>query len=386
MKNYQHLYTRFLQAHPGVQHFACHSHHYWPDATFEAHMQFWQDSCRYVDEKWDYFFSHKIPQAQRLICENLNLSRPEQIVFAPNTHELVSRVLSCWPGDQKIKVLTTDSEFYSFDRQMLRWEEAGRAEVVRVPTQPFQNLEERLLREIQTQPFDFIFLSQVFFNSGVVLKDLPALVKAVPSPETVIVVDGYHGFMAVPTDLGPVEERIFYVAGSYKYAQGGEGCCFLWVPPACTLRPQYTGWFAGFGDLAQYQGKVGYGPGGFRFAGSTMDFAALYRLIAALETFKNESLDVPTIHRYVQALQGRFLQELDRQNHPWIHRGALLQRGLEEHGHFLTFQIPDEKQCAQLVQKLREKRLFTDHRQDRLRFGFGLYHSGEYDLGVLKEI
>lgn len=92
MKSYRDLYSRFLQAHSGVQHFASHSHHYWPDVTFEAHQQYWLDSCTYVDDKWDYFFSKKVPQAQRLIADILNLSKPEQIVFAPNTHELCYRI------------------------------------------------------------------------------------------------------------------------------------------------------------------------------------------------------------------------------------------------------------------------------------------------------
>ncbi|WP_449357748.1 hypothetical protein [Alishewanella longhuensis] len=36
-----------------------------------------------------------------------------------------------------------------------------------------------------------------------------------------LVIDGYHGFMALPTDLSAIAERIFYLSGSYKYAQGG---------------------------------------------------------------------------------------------------------------------------------------------------------------------
>lgn len=384
MKKYQHLYSKFLAAHPGVQHFACHSHHYWPDVTFEAHMQYWQDSCRYVDTKWDYFFSEKLPRAQQLICENLNLSKPGQIVFAPNTHELVYRLLSCFPAQQKLKVLTTDSEFYSFDRQLRRMEEAGRAEVTRVSTMPFADLEERLVGEIQSQDFDLIFLSQVFFNSGVALKNLPRLVQAVRSPKTQIAIDGYHGFMAVPTDLRAIEDRVFYISGSYKYAQGGEGCCFMWVPPATTLRPEYTGWFAGFDSLTSYEGEVGYAKNGFRFAGSTMDYSALYRLTAVLETFKQEELSVAVIHDHVQKLQFLFLKELANQGHGILNEKNLLHRGLSHHGHFLTFQIPSEAKCTELAKGLWTRGIQTDHRKDRLRFGFALYHEGAYDLKALE--
>ena len=65
-----------------------------------------------------------------------------------------------------------------------------------------------------------------------------------------VVVDGYHGFMAAPTDLSAVADRIFYVAGGYKYAMSGEGAAFLHAPPGFCPRPVVTGWYAEFGALA----------------------------------------------------------------------------------------------------------------------------------------
>ncbi|MGE5085672.1 MAG: selenocysteine lyase, partial [Bacillota bacterium] len=102
---YKYLYRRFLEANPQQLHFACHSHHYWPDVSREAHLQYWDDSAKYVDEKWGYLVSQKIPHAQKLIAENLNLSKPEQIVFAPNTHEFVFRLLSALDWTKKVRIL-----------------------------------------------------------------------------------------------------------------------------------------------------------------------------------------------------------------------------------------------------------------------------------------
>ena len=52
----------------------------------------------------------------------------------------------------------------------------------------------------------------------------------------------------------------------YKYAQFGEGLCFLRVPPGCQLRPADTGWFADFAHLAgPRDGRVDYGEGADRF-------------------------------------------------------------------------------------------------------------------------
>ncbi|HWU43730.1 MAG TPA: aminotransferase class V-fold PLP-dependent enzyme, partial [Bdellovibrio sp.] len=221
-------------------HFACHSHHYWPDVTREAQLQYWDDSAQYVDSKWNFFFSTKVPQAQKLIAQNLHLSRPEQLVFGPNTHEFVFRLFSALDWNGKVSILTTDSEFYSFDRQVQRLSELPAFEVVKVPTQPFATFHERFEKEMKSRSWSLIFLSHVFFNSGLVC-DFERLAKKSPR-DSIFVVDGYHGFMAVPTNLSTIEDKIFYLAGSYKYAQGGEGACFMYVPPSARHRPFYTGW------------------------------------------------------------------------------------------------------------------------------------------------
>ncbi|MFX6258361.1 hypothetical protein ABTF80_20115, partial [Acinetobacter baumannii] len=91
-----------------------------------------------------------------------------------------------------------------------------------------------------------VFVSQVFFTSGGTSGDIARLAAAVRSAETLVVIDGYHGFMARPTDLSDVADRVFYLAGGYKYAMAGEGCCFLHCPPGYGPRPRDTGWFADF--------------------------------------------------------------------------------------------------------------------------------------------
>ncbi len=66
--SYKKFYQRFLTANPGVQHFACHSHHYWPDVTRNAALQYWDDSARLVDDKWDLVFGEKVPKVQQQIA------------------------------------------------------------------------------------------------------------------------------------------------------------------------------------------------------------------------------------------------------------------------------------------------------------------------------
>lgn len=371
---YKKLYSRFLAAHPAELHFACHSHHYWPDVSREAHMQYWDDSCQFVDKKWEHFFSSKIPRAQKLIAENLNLSHPEQIVFAPNTHEFVFRLLSSLNWNQKVRILTTDSEFYSFDRQINRLAESPQFEVVKVPTQPFATFEERFEKELKSSDWNLVFLSHVFFNSGVVC-DVIRLAKAAVA-QTTFVIDGYHGFMAVPTDLSTIQDKAFYLAGSYKYAQGGEGGCFLHVPPSTRHRPAYTGWFAELSHLTNVGNQVGYPEDALQYAGSTMDFSAVYRLVAVLEKFKAEGLSVEKIHAHVATMQQVFIKGLA--SHPSIVEEKKLLKGTGRwHGHFLTFELPSADVTVKIGKELDSMGLQTDSRGNRLRFGFSLYHEKE---------
>lgn len=409
---YQQYYQQFLSARPGIQHFACHSHHYWPDVTRDAMLEYWDDTAQMADDKWDYIFSKKMPECQSLIAGFLGITKPDRIVFAPNTHELLYRIFTSFDvsPDNKLKILTTDSEFYSFQRQSERWQQAELVEVTRIPTEPFATFEQRFADAANESEFDWIFCSQVFFNSGYAIQNLTEFVRTLPS-KSLITIDGYHGFMAIPTDLSDIEQQVFYLSGSYKYAQGGEGACFAVVPDG-QFEPIYTGWFAEFGDLHnRTANQVAYAKGGQQFAGATMDMSAMYRLHAVLSLLKQDGVTVSQIHKYILACQQAFLQIIDDLDHPYLNRAHLLQCHLYDslaetrrhpqdegriefgdgklndanHGHFMTFKMPKEE-VTELARFLEKHNVKTDYRGDRLRFGFAMYHEPHlYDLSCLKD-
>ena len=358
-------FRRFLESEPGRLHFAAHSHHPWPDVTEAAHAQAWADAARYADEKWDVVFDEVWPEAQHHVASELGLPDAASITFAPNTHAFVLRLLSCL--GERPRVLTTDSEFHSFERQLRRLEEAGRAEVVRVQAEPFATFPERLVEAARAGRFDLVFFSHVFFNSGAVVKDLAGLVFALPEGP-LVAVDGYHGFLAVPTDLSPIHARTFYLGGGYKYAMAGENACFLHVPEGAPGRPVDTGWFAAFGALEGARGgEVPYGPGGIRFAGATFDPTGLYRLNAVMRWRASVPLTTADSLSHAHALQARFLGGLGGTALEGI---PLLVPDEEARGHFLTFRTG---RARALSAALKERRVITDAREDRLRFGFGVY-------------
>lgn len=380
------LYSHFLKHHQGHLHFAAHSHHFWPDVTRDAHLQYWDDSASLSDKKWNKIFSEVIPKAQNHIASILHLKEPKQIVFAPNTHELTARILSLFLGKSQLKILTTSSEFHSWRRQILRLMELPQIEVTTVSTKNFLQERRELINELKKslqKNHDIIFLSQVFFDSGMALTDdeLLEICHACPK-NTVIVIDGYHGFAALPTNLSQIEGKVFYLGGGYKYAQAGEGVGFMVVPKG-DWRPAYTGWFAEYGELSKPPGReVGYTSDGMAFFGATQDPSGLYRFNAAWDLFQELGLNIGHIHAHVLSLQNSFIDLLPKEFISSWNLTPLFTNDLNWHGHFLTFEAPSEEDARKLEQNLLNAKILIDRRGSRLRFGFGLYQT-KFDVMTL---
>lgn len=371
-------FQKFLNQNEGKLHFAAHSHHYWPDITREAQLRYWDDSAKYVDQKWEYFFSHEFRELQSRISKVLNTSNPNQITFAPNTHELATRILSCFP--KGAKVLTTDSEFYSFERQINRLAEEELLEVNKIKNTNDEAFIKTFIKEANTNKYDLIFISQVFFNSGFAITDLNNFVKSI-SCNAQIVIDAYHAFMAIPTDLREVEDRIFYLAGGYKYCGSGEGSCFLTSPKNTPLTPINTGWFAQMGELKNFSSdRVPFSDDGFRFAGSTMDFSAIYRMNSVLKLWNEENVTVDKIHNHVIANQKLFLDNI-KDTKLNTHLIPLNCRG-----HFIAFSFQTSEECEQYATILRENNVDVDFRRNILRFGFSIYQSSDDIIKLVKII
>lgn len=353
-------------------HAAAHSHHPWPDVTLAAQEEAWRDASRLLDRKWDRIFAQVIPTAQSHIARQLNLPDPSTIAFAPNTHSLVLRILSCLPPNRPVRILTTSSEFMSFSRQIARLEEDGVVTVIRVASEPFATFERRFSEEAAKGGHDLVFLSQVFFDSGFSVRGLAKIVAAIPDDNTFVVIDGYHRFMAIPTDIGTLAHRVFYLGGGYKYAMAGEGVCFLHCPPGHGPRPRDTGWYAGFAALeGGASGTVPYASDGSRFLGATFDASGLYRFNAVQDWLDRDGLSVTAMLQHVRGVERAFLLELGKRPAS-IDASMLLVPDEAQRGRFLCFRT---QKAAAIAAGLAAKNIIVDHRGDRLRIGFGIYHS-----------
>ncbi|WP_191554613.1 kynureninase/PvdN C-terminal domain-containing protein [Brevundimonas aurantiaca] len=365
------LFSRALSLAPERLHFAAHSHHLWPDASFEAQQQAWLDANLHADRKWDLIFGEVIPRAQAEVAAELGLPDPNSLVFAPNTHDLLLRVFSAIER-RPVRILSTDGEFHSFRRQADRWEEAGQAVVTRVALAPFETFAERFAAAAQGGGYDWIVVSHVFFRTGGLFDRIEALAALARPEGPWVLIDGYHGFMATPTDLSGVAGRVFYVAGGYKYAMAGEGACFLHAPDGFGARPVITGWFAEFGDLSGPPGGVQYRSDGGRFWGATFDSSALYRFNAARGMLSQAGLTTEDVAEHGRALALQFQAAVGAGEAGVFGEAEILNPVVGDgmRARFLALRHPNAQAWRAA---LLAAGVVTDVRDDVIRFGFGLY-------------
>lgn len=386
-------FQRALAADPDRIHVAAHSHHLWPDVSFDAHERAWNDAMRLADRKWDHIFGELWPRAQAHVARILGLSDKSSVAFSSSTHDFLVRILSCLPLRQArppARVLTTDSEFHSASRQFERLEEEGLLDVTRVPLEPFATFASRFASEGAKSGWDLVFISHVSYRSGYVAdlsKALAPFMNDDPGEtlSPLVVVDGYHSFCAVETDFAPFEKRAFYVGGGYKYAMTGEGCCFLHAPPGFGARPIVTGWFASFGTLAGASGSaVAYGADATRFLGATFDPTAIYRFVAVMDWLEREGLSSQRLREHARALSAKLVAGLEGLPVQLRKERLLFQPDDAARGAFLTFRFPSEAEAFSIYEKLLAANIVTDVRGNGLRLCFSIYHD-ESDVARLLE-
>jgi len=365
------LFSRSLEADPERLHFAAHSHHLWPDASFDGQMQAWNDAARLADRKWDKVMEEVWTEAQGHVARELGTGNPDAVVFSSNTHDFLIRLITAAPRRRAgpLKVLTSDGEFHSARRQFARWAEADWITLDKIPAEPFESFSARFLEAASAGDHDLILVSQVLFGSGRIFSAVEELATLGRPDGPWVVIDGYHAFMALERPFGGDAGRsAFFLGGGYKYAMAGEGCAFLHAPPDFGPRPPVTGWFAEFEDLSFPPGSVGYAKDASRFMGATFDPSALYRFNAVRRMLSDNGLTTARISEHVEVLQRHLLESLDRT--PLGTAELLNPLDGRPHARFLAFRGPDAQRW---YAELKARNCITDVRGDVLRIGFGIY-------------
>ena len=366
------LFSKSLGAAPERLHFAAHSHHLWPDASFEGQVECWNDAARLADGKWDRIMGTVWPEAQRHVADEIGSNDPSAIVFAANTHDFIIRLAGACPRQASgpLRVVMSDGEFHSARRQMARWIESAEIELTLVPAEPFDDFGQRFLEIAARGAHDLIFVSQLLFGSGRVVGPVEQLASLSRPGGPWVVIDGYHSFMAIERPMPqPVARSAFFLAGGYKYAMAGEGMGLMHCPPGFGERPPLTGWYAEFADLTLPPGLVGYASDAMRFMGATFDASALYRFNSVRRMLDDEGLTTAAISGHVAALHVQLLEA--------VGDSALGEAELLNpvdggpHARFLAFR---SEKAQRWCGELQAMGCVTDVRGDVLRVGLGLYH------------
>lgn len=377
------LFSRSLAADPDRLHLAAHSHHLWPDASFEGQVECWTDAARLADAKWERVMGEVWPEAQGHVARELGSGDPGAIVFASNTHDLLVRIAAACPrrNRRRLRALTSTGEFHSARRQFTRWAEDGWFSFDQVDTEPAASFAGRFVEAASRGEHDLILVSHVLFSSGRFFDAVEPLAALARPAGPWVVIDGYHAFMAVEMPFhGRAAASAFYLGGGYKYAMAGEGCAFMHAPLGFGPRPSITGWFAEFEDLTLPPGTVGYAPDGARFMGATFDPSALYRFNSVTRMLSEHGLDTPRISAHVARLQAMLLEAIEGTA---LGSAELLNPVASgPHARFLAFRHPN---AARWSAELKARNCITDVRGEVLRIGLGLYND-EADVERLCEL
>jgi selenocysteine lyase/cysteine desulfurase len=103
--------------------------------------------------------------------------------------------------------------------------------------------------------------------------------------------------------------------------------------------------------------------------GATFDTTGLYRFTAVQDWLSEQGLTVESTLRQVRHIEKTFLSATRSAD---VNSASLVVPDEQKRGRFLAFRTP---KAGAIVQKLAAKNIIVDHRADRLRIGFGIYHN-----------
>jgi selenocysteine lyase/cysteine desulfurase len=362
--------------------FTGHSHQAWPDVAFEGVQQYMRMVAEQVDKKWTYGF-----EKTEIMRDYLRIWYDDpngRYCREQNTHILMVSWLSALDLRNKPKIITTTGEFHSMYRQLRRLEEEG-LEIVYLPHEDDDALLEGIRKELDKKTAA-VMLSHIYFETSEVNTRIGEIAQAAREAGVPLLIDDYHGTNVVSLSVEENQLQDCYIfIGGYKYMQWGEANCFLRFPAGCKLRPVITGWFSAFEQLdhPRTNEPVEFDDGDQKFATATYDPISQYRAAAVTEFFIRQGLTKEVLyenyHAQVSYLRSLFdAKEID----PNVIRHAN-NRPIEETGGFMALRSPYARKIRAM---LLEKDVFTDARDEIIRFGPAPYTTSEQCEQVMDEL
>ena len=354
------LFSRVLEQRAGTIDLANHSLGRPLDATqadvAEA-LALWQER---LGDAWDDWLDELAAHRARL-ARLLNAPSGDCVVPKTSAGQGLRAILNSY--GEIPRVIATRSEFDSMDVILRQYARRGRIALSLVePRAEGRYAADDVFAALRGGA-DLLVVSQVLFNTGETIPELPALVRAAHAAGARVVLDVYHSLGVFPVDIAALDVD-FAIGGSYKYLRGGPGACFLYLHPRHldgSLATLDTGWFAKRDRFAyQRPDPPRLAAGGDAFLESTPAVLPWYQARAG-QVF-TLAVGVEQLRAYSLAQQRRLVALLRD-------RGVTARGGTEDRGAFVVVGIGSDQDGAAVrcAQALAERRVITDARDRWLR-------------------
>lgn len=225
-------------------------------------------------ESWEFEMRAHRERLARL----LGAPRPDCVVPKASAGQGLRAILNTY--DTVPRVVATRGEFDSLDLILREYARRGRIALTLIEPRAGDHFATDDVRAALARPVDLVVISQVIFNTGQRIADLPAVIEAAHEAGGRVLLDTYHALGVYPFDIAALAAD-FAVGGSYKYLRGGPGAGFLYLHPRHLdgrLRTLDTGWFAKRDPFAYLRpDPPQYAAGGDAFLESTPAVLPIYQ-------------------------------------------------------------------------------------------------------------
>jgi len=282
--------------------------------------------------------------------------RPDCIVPKTSAGQGLRAVLNTY--DRVPRVVATRGEFDSLDVILREYARRGRISLAFVEPREDGDFAAGDIVAAITPGTDLVVVSQVMFQTGQIVPELPAIVARAHAAGARVLLDVYHSLGVLPVDVGALGVD-FAVGGSYKYLRGGPGACFLYVAPHhldAGVSTLDIGWFAKESPFTYARpDPPRYAAGGDAWMESTPAVLPFYQARAG-QVF-TQAIGVARLREHSLRLQRRLVALL-------AERGIAARGGTARCGAFVVVR---DSAARDWSEALEARGIVTDARGERLR-------------------
>lgn len=349
------LFARVLERRKFAIDLANHSLGRTLDATaadVEEAISHWQED---LGDAWNWWLEEMSAYRARLAAL-LHAPRADCVVPKSSAGQGLRTILNSY--DHVPRVVATRGEFDSIDLILRHYAGHGRIALSLVEARDDGLFAAGDLRAAIHPGVDLVVVSQVVFNTGQILPQLPDLISCAHAIGARVLVDVYHSLGALPVDIAALDAD-FAIGGSYKYLRGGPGACYLYLHPRHldgSLSTLDTGWFAKKDPFAyERPDPPQFAPGGDAFLESTPPILPLYQARAG---------QVFTLAIGSERLRAYSLQQQKRLVGLLREYEICADGGTQDRG---AFTVIGDPHAVELATALRERGVHVDARGPYLR-------------------